>query len=443
MDYGELLRAQAARYGAKPFLIWDGEKISYAALLREAEDLAKKIKKFSMGHRLLGIWSRSPVSQLTAFLAAEIAGAVPVILHEFLDGEKLAEFLAERPVSCLLKDEGEWHALSRKETEELPREVVMGVLTSGTSALPKILYRTYESWADFFPVQNDVFAVNETTRLYLQGSFGFTGNLSYVMGTMAAGGTVIGTSSIKPKRWLSDIGNFSATHIYMIPSKLSALCRARGSAENVTRILSGSQLMTAELLGKLNEHFPNAEIFLYYGSTELDYVSYITGDELLKRPGCVGRPFPGVTVELRDGELFAATPGIVYGKPSPYTSGDLADIDADGWIYFKGRKADLYSIKGNHVAKREVVGALSEIPGVLEAELLPYETRAGETKLAAFLSAETLTKKEILSALAGKLHPWEIPSRFFFLKEIPKASTGKPDFQAMRELMKTEGRTKE
>ncbi len=436
MDYGTLLRQKAVTHQDKPFLIWDGVVLSYAALLRRAEELAARIRKEAPGHRLLGIWSKSPSSQLTAFLAAELAGVVPVIIHEYMDGEKLAAFLDARPLSFLLRETADgWQMTVAHRAAPLPGAVCMGVLTSGTSGLPKELYRTYESWADFFPEQNHVFGITADSRTYIQGSLGFTGNLSIVLGLLGAGGTIIGTSSLRPKNWMQDIIARGVTHLYMIPSKLSALVRAEGEANSVAAIISGSQLMTPALLERLAAHFPHGRTILYYGSTEMNYVSYIMGDELLTHPGCVGRPFPGVAVSADDGELLVTTKGLVYGKTSPFRSGDLGRIDGDGCIHFLGRRADQYNIKGNHVTKAELVACLKAIPGIQDADILPFTTESGETKLAAFLVAADTSRSAVLSHLRAHLEPWKIPARFLFLKEFPTTSTGKVDYEKLRELM--------
>ncbi len=434
MNYADLLQTKAAMYGDKPFLIWDGTAISYREMLERARRISTRVGS-EMGHRLIGIRSTSPVAQLAAFLGVEMAGAVPVILHEFLKGEKLRLFLEQSPVSFLLDDQdGDWTG-EPCGGDVVPEVVAMGVLTSGTSGMPKVHFRTYDSWADFFPEQNRIFEIDTASRVYIQGSFGFTGNLSIVMGVLAAGATIVGTSALRPRTWMAEIQRERATHIYMIPSKLSALVRADGTAENVAMILSGSQLMTDSLLGELKIHFPKSRVLLYYGASETSYVSYLMDDELPSHPGSVGRPFPGVQVTEKDGELFVTTSGLIYGTSSPFGTGDLGTIEPDGFITFHGRKSDVYNIKGNHVSKAELVRVLKAIDFIRDADILPFATESGETKLVAFLSADQEDRDAVLAHLRGHLQPWEIPAKLFFLKEIPVTSTGKVDYAFLREFL--------
>ena len=95
--------------------------------------------------------------------------------------------------------------LSKKqhfEVKEIPSKACMGVMTSGSTGKSKLLWRDYHSRADFFPEQNRVFGVDDSTIIFCQGSLAFTGNLNIYMGVLAAGGTLIVTEKFRPKHWL-------------------------------------------------------------------------------------------------------------------------------------------------------------------------------------------------------------------------------------------------
>ena len=79
---------------------------------------------------------------------------------------------------------------------------VFEVKTSGSTVAPKIFRRTFESWADFFPTQNKIFRVDESSRLFMHGSLDFTGNLNAFLSILHAGGSVVTTDKFAPKTWL-------------------------------------------------------------------------------------------------------------------------------------------------------------------------------------------------------------------------------------------------
>ena len=64
---------------------------------------------------------------------------------------------------------------------------------------------------------------------------------------------------------------------------------------------------------------PNMEFILYYGATELNYITYCTGKEWLDREGTVGRPFPSVRIEEQNGVIYVTTKHHIEGIPDTYT----------------------------------------------------------------------------------------------------------------------------
>ena len=436
------LKRWAEKSPEQIFLLWRGKALSYSEAYSHVCAIAASLSPWR--GQVLGLRFSDPTSQVLYFLGAMMAGAVPVLLHEYLKEEDIAALLKERPIGGLLSDTcfeglkmqpaGEFWQLEGNETGACAD---FGVLTSGTSGLAKVLFRKEVSWRDFFPVQNDIFHINRQAVLYLSGSMAFTGNLNMLMAFLYAGATIAGTEAMQPKTWMKDIGRAQATHVYMIPSKLSALCRVRGEAPSVTHILTGSQLMTKRLLDALTRHFPMSRTILYYGASELSYVSYIEGTDILIHPNAVGRPFPGISISIRDEEIYVDTPYAVEGTSHPLTCHDMGRLDEEGMLYFLGRREDQYHIKGNHVSRQKVLSHLLMLPGVEEAEVIGEKLANGDDRLIAFLSGEMpASEAALLRLLAEKLRPWEIPHRILRVASIPKTSTGKTDRKRLLAMAK-------
>lgn len=436
------LKRWAEKSPEQIFLLWRGKALSYSEAYSRVCAIAASLPPWR--GQVLGLRFSDPPSQVLYFLGAMMAGVVPVLLHEYLKEEDIAALLRERPIGGLLSDTcfeglkmqpaGEFWQLEGNETGACAD---FGVLTSGTSGLAKVLFRKEASWRDFFPVQNDIFHINRQAVLYLSGSMAFTGNLNMLMAFLYAGGTIAGTEAVQPKTWMKDIGRAQATHVYMIPSKLSALCRVRGKAMSVTHILTGSQLMTKRLLDALTRHFPMSRTILYYGASELSYVSYIEGKDILLHPNAVGRPFPGISISIRDEEIYVDTPYAVEGTSHPLTCHDMGRLDEEGMLYFLGRREDQYHIKGNHVSRQKVLSHLLMLPGVEEAEVIGEKLTNGDDRLIAFLSGDMpASEAALLRLLAEKLRPWEIPHRILRVASIPKTSTGKTDRKRLLAMAK-------
>ena len=420
----------------------DDSILTYGEALHEARELADFLLDREARGKVAAFYGDDPKDQLLFFLAAEMVGARPLLLHEYLKEGDVAELLAKRPIDFFLSRR-DFPSLSLQEDGDFYIRDLgnrgggagdFGVLTSGSSGLPKVLFRRDESWSDFFPLQNGIFEVNRDSRLFVQGSLAFTGNLNMVMGFLAAGASIHLSKHLLPRTWMKRIQEEGISHVYMIPSKLSPLSKSRGIAEGLAYILTGSQLMTSALCHRLMDRFPKARVILYYGASELSYVSYIEGQDILEKPDDVGRPFPGIAVSIKDGEILVDTPYGVEGISRPFTCHDLGRIDGEGDLHFLGRREDVYHIKGNHVPKQKVLAHLLMEEGVEEAEILAEKRDNGDDRMTAFLVGSRREPAELVRSLSSRLSPWEIPSRFIYVDSIPRTSTGKTDREKLAEL---------
>ncbi len=444
MKLHEYLRRYAHEAGDRLFYQDEEGSLSY----REAWEQAMHWREICLRHELSGrvvaFSGQNPRAALFFFLGAEAAGARPVLLHEYLKEADLAALFEKRSLDFFLSQR-DFSALSLTREGSLYVKDLgshgggqgdFGVLTSGSSGLSKVLFRRSESWSDFFPLQNEIFEAGPDSRIFLQGSLAFTGNLNMVMGFLAAGASIHLSRRLQPKHWMKRLEAEQITHLYMIPSKLSPLAKTPGTIGTLRYILTGSQLMTALLYHRLQERFPAATMLLYYGASELNYITYLEGREVLEQPDAVGRPFPGVQVTIREREIYVDTPYGVEGISHPFSCHDLGRIDEKGVLHFLGRREDVYHIKGNHVSKQKVLSYLLMEEGVEEAEILSTKLPNGDDRMTAFLVGTPREPAEIVRHLAKRLRSWEIPSRFLFLPAIPQTSTGKPDKRKLRELAK-------
>ena len=76
--------------------------------------------------------------------------------------------------------------------------------------MPKPLWRTEKSWADYFDIQNDIFHINHATRIFVHGSFSFTGNTNMMLAVLWAGGQIV-TSN----KEMAIIDSFLSMHSYL------------------------------------------------------------------------------------------------------------------------------------------------------------------------------------------------------------------------------------
>ena len=304
---------------------------------------------------------------------------------------------------------------------------IFAVTTSGSTGTPKILRRTFESWADFFPTQNRIFRVDETTKLFMHGNLNFTGNLNAFLATLDAGGTIVTTEKFFPRRWLELVRD--ATAIYLVPTKL-VLLTTGAPLENIRSIFTGSQVLTKAQSLSLMKKFPAAEIFLYYGASELSFVTYkkISADNAGDVQN-LGKPFDGVKIFIRDGLIYVDTKLSVLGVENPCTVGDAGFVDENGDLIFRGRGEDFINRGGVKIFASAVENKLLTIDGVTAAAVtkIPDVTR-GENFVAFVVG--NVNKKIIRQALS----PAELPREIIFVDELPLNSAGKVDKKLLESI---------
>lgn len=355
-----------------------------------------------------------------------------VFIHEDTIAQQLLHFVAysgtaTRPIIAT--------ELSRNQhfdVGQIPPKACMGVMTSGSTGKSKLLWRDYHSWADFFPEQNRIFGVDEATVIFCQGSLAFTGNLNIYMGVLAAGGTLIVTEKFRPRHWLQLMEQYAVNTIYLIPSKLMLLPKFMSVPnEQLRQIISGSQTMGRQEADKLLAVFPKAEITLYYGASELNYITYIKDKDMTDDRTVIGQPFAGVEISINNEEIFIDTPYHVENITLPFSLKDRGYVDERGWLHFLGRTDDICNVNGRKVSSVKVTTALTDIEGVVEAAVLSRHIADADVLVAFVASTTIYTKQELVRRLRERLEDYELPKQFIFLEQLPRNESGKIDKLAL------------
>lgn len=399
-------------------LVADGKPYTYGDLVCLAKKLGEGwgARQEGESRRIHVIKEKDIASQLVSFFACFVCGEIPLLVPS---------------------DSGEFENGQRITDIAIPEKACMAVATSGTTGEPKIYFRSYESWAGYFPVQNEIFQITEDSRLFAQGSLAFTGNLNLYMGQFYAGGTIVAETAFLPNQWEERIDGERVNCIYLIPSKLLLLPKLlRKKNPAVRMILSGSQSLGRADAAELKRVFPNTEILLYYGASELNYITYVTDEFMSDDRNLIGKPFPEVDVCIRDEEIYVTTEYHAENVKCPYSLSDRGRQDEEGNFYFLGRNDDIMNVRGRKISSLKIENMLESLSEVQEAAvLLERQTGGAEERIKAYIvPGKGYQEDLVLEKLRGLLEHYEMPRRIYAVDKLPKNDSGKVDKKRLNVL---------
>ena len=422
----ERLQQQKDLQPYKIALIVDEEQYTYgqlydAIISMEFNNISRIINlgQFNDGqkNKVLLIQSLSFVEQLLQWLWGLYKGYIPMVCHNEMDVAYIDE------LARIISVEG------------VPTSADFGVLTSGTTGRPKPLWRSESSWREFFDIQNNIFYINKDTKIFLHGSFSFTGVSNMVVAVLWSGGTVITTKSLRPIRWIQLIDKYHVDHIYTLPTKLRLLVRhCKSKLDSINYIIGGSQVLDRQLMEQLELICPNMEFILYYGASELNYITYCTGKEWLDREGTVGRPFPSVKIAEQNSVIYVTTKHHIEGIPDTYTINDCGYIDSDGYLMFHGRRGDVINKGGYKISIPEMELYLQSLQGVSEVAVITINDEIrGEDFIAYMVLEDNTELSKIIECIHHERPSVEWPKAILEIPMIPLTECSKVDKRKLKE----------
>jgi fatty-acyl-CoA synthase len=210
--------------------------------------------------------------------------------------------------------------------------------------------------------------------------------------------------------------------------------------------------MPVEVLKELSARLSNVRLWNLYGQTEIAPLATMLGPEdQLRKLGSCGRAVLNVETRvvddaLRDvavgeiGEVVHRSPQLMLGyfkdeartqaafEGGWFHSGDLATIDAEGYITIVDRKKDMVKTGGENVASREVEEVIYGLPEVSEVAVvgLPHP-RWVEAVVAIIVlkQGQTATEEQVLAHCNTRLAHFKVPKRVVFAEALPKNPSGK------------------
>jgi len=277
-----------------------------------------------------------------------------------------------------------------------------------------------------------------------------------------------------PEKAFHLIAKYRVRNAFMPPTALKLMRQVPDPKSrhsyHMRSIGSGGETLGEELLD-WGRDVMGLTINEFYGQTECNLIVGCCAEVMEIRPGSMGRAIPGHVVDVVDGQGQAVKAGtvgeIAVRRPDPVMfleywrnpdgtrkkfignwllTGDLAQKDADGYFWFKGRKDDVITSAGYRIGPAEIEDCLMKHPAVAMVAVVgsPDEVRTEIVKAFVVPKADVIPGPEVAEDIKNfvktRLAAHEYPREVEFVNELPMTATGKI---MRRELKKLEINRKE
>ncbi|GAA3452395.1 class I adenylate-forming enzyme family protein [Dactylosporangium matsuzakiense] len=384
---------------------------------------------------------------LTHYFAVLLTGAVPVAISPATPSARIARIAGELGAGAVIGarlEPGRYGtAAVRKagdaEAVTLPRPRVIApdhvlMLTSGTSGMFSACLHRLESLtrnarrhADAVHLRgDDTMLVN----LPLYYSYAIVAQAFAALATGAR--LVIAGPPFSPVDYQAALHRHDVTSSSITPTIARLLLSQDRRLPATLRMLTvGGDRLDPAHAGALSARHPWLELYATYGLAEAGprVSTLAVHNEPAHRHGSVGLPLAGVTVSTRPvaghapaGELLVATDTALVRKlgstqrtlaaPDVIATGDLFELDDDGYLYFRGRLSDFLVVRGEKVSLHDVRQYVQSLPEVVRCSVVRAAADDGSAVFDLDVHVATESpdvERRIRRALAAFLLPVERP----------------------------------
>ena len=357
----------------------------------------------------------------------------------------------------------------------IEKDLAAILYTSGSTGKPKGVMLSHANVVAGSRIVSTYLGITENERILAVLPFSFDAGMNQLMTAFEKGGTCVLINFVFAREIVQTLLKEKITGLAGVPTLWSLLAQpnstlAKQPLPHLRYITNTGGAMPQAVLKALREVLPAAKIFLMYGLTEAFRSTYLPPEELDRRPTSMGKAIPDTEILVLNeqgqlckpgepGELVHRGPTVSLGywnrpedtaralRPNPLLppelgacekvcySGDLVKMDDDGFLYFIGRRDTMIKSSGFRISPTEVEEVLFQCGKLRGAAVIgiPDDT-LGQT-IKAFLvpkDGNALDTDALLAYCAEKMPRYMVPKAFEVMSELPKTSSGKVDYPALR-----------
>ena len=346
---------------------------------------------------------------------------------------------------------------NRQTSSESCAEIIF---TSGSTGKPKGVMVSHKNLIANTSSIVEYLKLTSDDRMLVVLPFYYCYGLSLLHTHLRVGGSIVFNNSfIFIGTVINNLVTYKCTGFAGVPSHFQILVRMSDTFRKtrfpylryVTQ--AGGKLATV-FINEFREAFPDVQFYVMYGQTEATArLSYLPPELYEQRKGSMGKGIPGVELRVvnkdgepvkpgETGEVIAIGNNIMMGYYADEEStgkvlrdgwlwtGDLGEVDQDGYIYLTARKNEIIKVRGKRISPKEIEAVILQIPEVVDCSIEGIEDKIEGETLKAIIVVKNGTKDfinpEILKRHCSKyLAPYKIPYIYELKENLTISPTGK------------------
>jgi acyl-CoA ligase (AMP-forming) (exosortase A-associated) len=345
--------------------------------------------------------------------------------------------------------------------------------TSGSTGKPKGVMLSHANVMAGSTIVSTYLEISDQERILAVLPFSFDAGMNQLMTAFQQAATIVLIKFVFAKEIIDALLAERITGLAGVPTVWSLLANGgilKHKFPDLRYITNTGGAMPQAVLMVLRKALPSTKIFLMYGLTEAFRSTYLPPEELDCRPTSMGKAIPDTEILVLNergercqagevGELVHRGPTVSMGywgnpeatdrvlKPNPLLppelgecekvcySGDLVKMDDDGFLYYVGRRDTMIKSSGYRISPTEVEEVLFQTGKIRQAAVIGIPDEVLGQTIKAFIVAKDgapLDCDAIQDFCVQKMPRYMVPKQFEVLQELPKTSSGKVDYPALR-----------
>jgi acyl-CoA synthetase (AMP-forming)/AMP-acid ligase II len=345
-----------------------------------------------------------------------------------------------------------------------PDSAAVVLFTSGTTSSPKAVELSHNNLTGYVMGTVDFeSAAPHDAALICVPPYHIAG-VGAALSNLYAARKMVYLRTFNPSAWIELVNTEAVTTATVVPTMLDRIIAALEAdpipLPSLRNLAYGGSKVGLPLVRKALGLLPQVGFVNAYGLTETSSTIAVltpddhraahgaTNDAVARRLASVGRPVPGVEVEIRDendtvlgpgrpGELFVRGTqvsgkytgiGSVLDEHGWFATKDIATLDDEGYLFITGRSDDTIIRGGENIAPAEIEDVLIEHPGVHQVAVIGVEDPEWGQAIVAVVVPEVgaiLTAEKLRDHVRCALRGSRTPDRVVFRDELPVTPTGK------------------